>query len=212
MEEWGRLLKEAERALLGGRSGEALRYCERAAVGGEEARYSASLLRGNILLEMGDAQGALRAFESVADPDAADPEIDCARGVALFELARFAEAEAALKSSIREAPHLAQSYYTLGLLAEFAGKGEEVRWFRQARELAPEKFAHHKQLRTAAFQSMLEDALTGLPAALAQAGCRVRGACRRSVEWSNFSPRRFRSRELQATDSCRGTRSHGGFP
>lgn len=169
MEDWGQLLKEAERALLCGRPGEALQYCDRAAVGGEEARYSASLLRGNILLEMGDAQGALSSFEAVADPDASDPEIDCARGVALFELARFPEAEAALKSSIRQAPHLAQSYYTLGLIAEFSGKGEEARWFRQARDLAPEKFGHHKQLRNDDFQSMLEDALSGLPPALAEA-------------------------------------------
>jgi len=163
MKNWQKLLRKAERALERGRVSEALQLCDQAAFENEESRYSAGLMRGSILLELGDAVGALSAFESLAKPESQDSEVDCARGMALFELARFPEAEAALRSAVRGGPHLAKAFHTLGLIAEFKGTGEEVRWFREARSLEPTRFGHRVQLSNAEFREMVEEAVAELP-------------------------------------------------
>ena len=142
---------------------EALQFCDQAAFFSEEARYSAGLMRGNILLELGDATGALSAFDSLAEPGQRDFEVDCARGMALFELARFPEAEAALKSAVSDGPHLAQALHTLGLIAEFKGSGEEVQWFREARLIEPDRYGHRAQLSNGEFRQRVEEAIAELP-------------------------------------------------
>ena len=162
MENWRELLLEAERALVSGRLGEALQCCDRASFLSGEARHRASLMRGRILLEIGDPLGALSAFESIARLEICDPEVDCARGVAHFELAQFPEAEAALRAAIRADPSLADGYYTLGLISEFLGTGEENHWFREARKIDPERFAPVCQLTNEEFQSIIEEAVSGM--------------------------------------------------
>lgn len=160
---WQELLTAAEEAWDDDRIHDALQLCDRAALTGVDGRHRAALLRGHILLDLGDAAGALSSFESVADPGVPDPELDCARGIALFELARFAEAENALQSSLRGNADLADAHYALGLIAELHGSGQEVEHFRRARRLAPERFPNTPKLSTEDFEGMVEEALTGLP-------------------------------------------------
>src|SRR5262245_29570273 len=99
--DWESLLDEAASALEEDRHHDALQLCDRAALLGDEARYNAAILRGDILLELGDPSGALSSYETVADPDVQDPDLDCARGMAFFELGRLAEADSALRSALR---------------------------------------------------------------------------------------------------------------
>jgi predicted Zn-dependent protease with MMP-like domain len=161
--DWRDLLDRAEDALGEQRHHDALQLCDRAAVHGDDARYYAGFLRGDVLLELGDVAAALSAYESVADPDIPDPELDCARGVALFELSKIPEAEAALRSAIRGAPDLAEAHYTLGLIAELRGSGEADELFRRARRLEPQRYTLPKPMSPAAFDEVVSAALDDLP-------------------------------------------------
>lgn len=163
------LLAEARRALANRRVHDALQLCDRAALQSDDGRYEAARLRGDILLDLGDAKGALSSFDSVADPEVADPSLDCARGLALFELARLAEAENALRSAVRGDADLAEAHFTLGLIAELEGTGEENEHFRRARKLSPERFRPAGRMSTGAFEHAVAAAVVRLPEAVRQA-------------------------------------------
>lgn len=163
MNEWQELLQQAEEALHEDDSALALQLCDRAAQFAGEGRYYAGVLRGNILLALGDAAGALSSYDTVAEPSKADPQLDEARGIALFELARFAEAEKALKSALRGNDSLAASHYTLGLIAEIFDHGAAGEYFRRARKLDPENFDESSWLTQEEFEKILQEAVDGLP-------------------------------------------------
>ena len=93
MTEAKKLLARAQKAFAGHQLRDALQLCDRAALLSPQGRYEAARLRGDILLTMDDAAGALSCYESVADVAVPDPALDCARGQALFMLGRLAEAE-----------------------------------------------------------------------------------------------------------------------
>ena len=162
------LLEEARAALRDRRVHDALQLCDRAALQGEHGRYRAARLRGDILLDLGDAKGALSSFDSVADPSLPDPSLDCARGLALFELARLAEADNALRSALRGDPELADAHFTLGLIAELQHTGDENEYFRRARKLSPERFPAAGKMPTALFETAVAAAASQLPKALAE--------------------------------------------
>jgi len=160
---WQELLDEAEVALRELRHHEALQLCDRAAVQGDDARYFSALLRGDVLLDYGDAAAALSSYDAVADPTVPDPELDLCRGLALFELVRFAESENALRSALRGDPNMAEAHYSLALISEINGTGREVEHFRQARRLDPERFPPVPQLSRIDFEAVVEEALASLP-------------------------------------------------
>jgi predicted Zn-dependent protease with MMP-like domain len=162
-EAWRTMLDDAEDAANDGRFDEALQLCDRASQAGDEARYFAGFLRGDVLLEMGDAAGALSAYDAVADPESGDPELDCARGIAMFELAMLPEADRALRSAVATDPELAEAFYTLGLIAELRATGEDAELFREARKLDPERFAAPKHMSNEAFDNVVAEALDALP-------------------------------------------------
>ncbi len=160
---WEELLDQAEEAFTGGRHHDALQLCDRAAQAGDDARYHAAILRGDLLLDLGDAAAALSSYDAVAEPGVPDPQLDLCRGVALFEAVRFAEAENALRSALRGDGRLAEAHYTLGLIAEIQGTGREVEHFRQARRLDPKSYPPVPQLGRAEFEAVVEEAVAGLP-------------------------------------------------
>lgn len=162
---WQSLLEDA-RSLAQEHPLAALQLCDRAALLSDAGRHRAALLRGDILLELGDAAGALSCYESIADLSNKDSEVDCARGLALFHLARFAESENALKSALRDDANLPQAHFALGVMAEISGTGQEVEHFRRARRLDPERFPYAPRLSNADFEKAVEEALLGLPEAL----------------------------------------------
>lgn len=145
-------LVAAARAAVGERRiHDALQLCDRAALRSDEGRYLAARLRGDILLDLGDARGALSSYDSVAEPTVPDPELDLSRGLALFELARLAEADNALRSALRGKPDAAEGHYTLGLIAEMEGSGEQDGYFRRARLLAPGRYPASAKVRPEQF-------------------------------------------------------------
>ncbi len=165
---WRGLLEQAGEARRDQRFREALQLSDRAAQACEEARYHAALLRGDVMLELGNAAAALSSYEAVADLDVPDPVVDCARGIALFELTRLPEADNALRSAIRGQPELAEAYYALGLVAELAGTGEEVELFRWARRLDAARFPPVEQLSRKDFEALVGEAVAALPGEVAE--------------------------------------------
>ncbi len=160
---WEELLDEAERLWRDGKHHDALQLVDKAALASEDGRYHAALLRGDVLLDLGDPLGALSSYESVADPMTPDPDVDAARGIALFELARFPEADNALRSAVRGRPDLAEAHYTLALLYELLGNGREAEHFRIARKLAPDQFPIGAQMSREDFERCIQDAVMELP-------------------------------------------------
>ena len=166
---WQQWLEEASLAWKEGRYHDGLQLCDRAAQEGGEARYRSAMLRGDILMDMGDAAGALSSYDSIADPSVPDPGLDFARGIALFELTRLPEAENALRSAHRGDPQLADALYALALVAEILGTGEEVEFFRRARSLAPERFPARTYCSRQEFEEIVRCALDELPDAIREA-------------------------------------------
>ena len=163
--DWRQLLAEGHAAVGDEDYHRALQISDKVAQAGEDARYYAAILRGHVLLELGDATAALSSFESVADPNVVDPDIDLARGIAHFHLVQFPEAVNALYSSLRGRPDVAEAYYTLALIAELQGTEDEVELFRRARQLEPERFAPKVQRSWQAFELCIEEAVADLPGA-----------------------------------------------
>ncbi len=166
---WEALLQAARAAHQAERPHDALQLCDRAALRTAAARYAAAQLRGTILMELGDAAGALSSYDSVADPAVPDAHLDCSRGLALCELARFAEAENALHSALRGDPQLAEAHFALGLMAEISGRTDATEHFRRARRLAPQRFAQAPRMTTPQFEALVQQALLQLPARVRQA-------------------------------------------
>lgn len=160
---WQKILQQAQEARQAEMHHQALQLCDQAAMLGDEARYHAALLRGEILLELGDTSGALSSFEAVADPAVPDPRIDRARGLALFEMCRFAEAENALESALLAETPSADVYFTLGLMAELQHTGEESELFRMARRLAPETYPAIRYRSTEEFEKLVHQARDRMP-------------------------------------------------
>jgi tetratricopeptide (TPR) repeat protein len=163
MTHWRNLLTQAKEVLAAGRTHEALQLCDRAAIESEDARYGAALIRGAIHLEMGDAAAALSAYQAVADAGKPDADLDCARGLAYFELAEIPEAEAAIRSALRIDSHLAEGHYTLGLILELKGRREANTHFRRARELSPAQYPEDRSRTREEFEALLNRAASTLP-------------------------------------------------
>ncbi|MBT6179653.1 MAG: hypothetical protein HOI23_20605 [Deltaproteobacteria bacterium] len=163
MTNWRNLLIQAKEILVAGRTHEALQLCDRAALESEDARYGAALIRGAIHLEMGDPAGALSAYQAVAELGKPDAELDCARGLAHFELAEIPEAEAAIRSALRIDERLAQGHYTLALILELKASRAADSHFRRARELAPGQYPEDRSRTREEFEVLLNRAASTLP-------------------------------------------------
>ena len=166
---WRTLLDEAQSARSARRYHDALQLSDRAAFQGDEARYHAARLRGDTLLDAGQAAAALSTYDSIADLAVPDSELDCARGVALFELGKFPEANNALRSALRGKPDLAEAYYTLGLLAEILGTPGEEELFRRARQLDSDRYPITPLMAHDTFVAAVDEALASVPAHVARA-------------------------------------------
>ena len=163
MTRWRDLLREAKDLLTVGRLHEALQLCDRAALESEDARYGAALIRGAIHLELADPTAALSAYQAVADLSQPDPELDCARGLAYFELAQIPEAEVAIRSALSLDDRLPQAHYTLGLIPELKGSREANQHFRRARQLAPRQYPEDRSRTREEFEEILNRAASSLP-------------------------------------------------
>ncbi|HET6414505.1 MAG TPA: metallopeptidase family protein [Anaeromyxobacter sp.] len=120
-----------------------------------EARALSRLARDD------EALASLERAEKIAP---GDPEVLREKGLALYELCRFEEAEAALAAAEAADRDDASTVHALGLLAERRGDLDLARrFFKRARRLAPEDFPRPPGLSNEAFEAAVEDALLELP-------------------------------------------------
>ncbi len=99
----------------------------------------AAVAEGRRRLSARDLNGALAAFERARKIDPADPGAATGDGIALLELGRRTEAEAALRDALGRNPHDGLALYELGEVffqgGHFAGA---ARFWRQLENEAPE--------------------------------------------------------------------------
>lgn len=149
---------------------EGLGLCARGRKQAERARdvemlFEFLLLEGMGLNQLGECARALESLEAALGhaPRSVDAQVE--RGIALFELCRFAEAQAAFERVLKDAPDDPWSHHYLGLLAERRGDAKEAKKrFGRAQQLAPEEFPPPVALSEAEFDKALEDAVKALPA------------------------------------------------
>jgi tetratricopeptide (TPR) repeat protein len=114
--------------------------------------------------DLGRSHLALPHAERAAAVLAADPDVAYERGVALYELCRFGEAEKAFSRALSLAPDDAWSLHQLGLLAERRGdRAKAEKLLARAHDLAPEDFPTDLAVDEEAFRREVKAAIASLP-------------------------------------------------
>jgi predicted Zn-dependent protease with MMP-like domain len=114
--------------------------------------------------DLGRSHRALPHLERAAATLTADPDVTYERGVALFELCRFAEAQRAFERTLALAPNDAWALHQLGLLAERRGAPKRAEaLLAQARRLAPRDFRPELPVGADAFRAEVAAAIAALP-------------------------------------------------
>ena len=115
--------------------------------------------------DLGRNREALDHLDRVLAADPRDPDALYERGVALYELCRFAPARRAFEAVLRRVPDDAWSIHHLGLIAERAGDERRSRdLLSRAARLAPREIRAPVELPPAAFEAELRRAVAELPA------------------------------------------------
>jgi predicted Zn-dependent protease with MMP-like domain/Flp pilus assembly protein TadD len=123
-----------------------------------------ALLEAIALNHLGSPSDALVRLEEAAEVYARDPEVLLERGMALFELCRFAAAARAFRHVVAKHPGDAWGHHYLGLIAERAGHASRSRkHFARAQRLAPDEFPPPVDFSTEQFDHAVEAALGELP-------------------------------------------------
>jgi len=124
------------------------------------------LVAGMAENDLGRSHLALPHLDRAVAGRAGDPDAVYERGVALFELCRFPEAQRAFERALALAPDDPWALHQLGLLAERRGEeGRAGELAARARELAPEEFRPELPVDAAAFQAEVQAAIAALPEA-----------------------------------------------
>ena len=124
------------------------------------------VLAGMAENDLGRSREALGHLDRALVADSRDTDALYERGVALFELCRFASARRAFERVLRHAPRDAWSLHHLGLLAERSGDERRAReLLSRAARLAPREIRPPVEMSRAAFDAELRRALAELPAA-----------------------------------------------
>jgi tetratricopeptide (TPR) repeat protein len=122
------------------------------------------LVAGMAENDLGRSHLALPHLERAAAalPDEADVAYE--RGVSLFELCRFDEAEKAFRRALALAPDDAWSLHQLGLLAERRGDGAKAtKLLARAHDLAPDDFPRDLAVDEETFRREVKAAISALP-------------------------------------------------
>jgi predicted Zn-dependent protease with MMP-like domain len=123
------------------------------------------LLAGMAENDLGRSREALAHVDRALAADPRDTDALYERGVALFELCRFASARRAFERVLRHAPRDAWSIHHLGLLAERAGDDRRARdLLARAARLAPREIRAPVEMAPAAFEAEVRRAVAELPA------------------------------------------------
>jgi Flp pilus assembly protein TadD len=124
------------------------------------------LVAGMAENDLGRSHLALPHLEKAlaALPD--DPDVVYERGVALYELCRFDEAQRSFERALALAPDDAWALHQLGLLAERRGdRARAESLLARARKLAPQDFPAELSVDEEAFRAEVHSAIASLPEA-----------------------------------------------
>jgi tetratricopeptide (TPR) repeat protein len=122
------------------------------------------LVAGMAENDLGRSHLALPHLDRAAAILTDDPDVSYERGVALFELCRFGDAQRAFERTLSLAPNDAWTLHQLGLLAERRGAPKRAEaLLAQARRLAPREFRPELELPPDAFRAQVGAAVASLP-------------------------------------------------
>lgn len=111
-----------------------------------------------------DPYGALEAADAAVERDRDDATARLARAAALFDLARFDEAEKAVGQALDRDPRLADAYWLRGRLRTALGDDEGAdKAFERAVGLDPDRFSPPHRISEDEFVALMEEALEDLP-------------------------------------------------
>jgi tetratricopeptide (TPR) repeat protein len=130
-------------------------------------RARLALLEAQAFNDLGIGDEALERLEETLAlmPNLIEAKYE--RGVSLFNLCRFEEAQAAFEEVLRQTPDDPYVHHHLGMVYEWLGReGDGERHFARARALAPEEFHAPVILSAAEFRAEVDRALAELPAEL----------------------------------------------
>lgn len=115
--------------------------------------------------DLGRSQAALARLDRVLETRPKDPDAVYERGVALFELCRFDEAQRTFERALALSPNDPWTLHQLGLLAERRGEASRADGLlARARTLAPGDFRDELAVDPAAFRAEVDAAIAALPA------------------------------------------------
>ena len=123
-----------------------------------------ALVAGMAENDLGRSQLALPHLDRAAAVLRDDADVTYERGVALYELCRFDEAERAFERTLALAPGDAWALHQLGLVVERHGdRKRSESLLARARKLAPEDFPPEVSVDEEAFRSEVREAIAALP-------------------------------------------------
>jgi tetratricopeptide (TPR) repeat protein len=147
----------------------ALRGVDRFLAGPRPDRAAAARLRTVAAMaenDLGRGREALRHADLALRERPGDPDALYERGVALFELCRFADARRAFERVLRRSPEDPWALRHLGLIAERAGDDTRARsLLARAARLAPREIGEPVDLDRPAFEAEVGRAVADLPEA-----------------------------------------------
>jgi predicted Zn-dependent protease with MMP-like domain len=114
--------------------------------------------------ELGESAAALEHADAALALDRGDLDARYEKGVALYELCRFAEARGELERLLARSPDDAWATHELALVAERTGDAARAeRLERRARALAPDAFPPPVEVDRGAFEAEVRRAVAALP-------------------------------------------------
>ena len=123
-----------------------------------------ALLEAIALNHLGLPKDALVRIEEASERFPRDPDVLLERGIALFELCRFAAAGKAFRQVVEKHPDDAWAHHYLGLVSERGGDAAAARrHLARAQRIAPDDFPRPVDFTAEDFDRSVEEALAELP-------------------------------------------------
>jgi predicted Zn-dependent protease with MMP-like domain/Flp pilus assembly protein TadD len=135
-------------------------------LGDEPLEAEFALLEGMAQNQLGECKAALARLDAALAVVPDDPDALLERGIALFELCRFADARSQLQKLLERQPDEPWAHHYLGLVLERGNdrdRADAEKRFDRARRLAPAEFPRPVRLAPDAFDEAVEAALASLP-------------------------------------------------
>jgi tetratricopeptide (TPR) repeat protein len=152
----------------------------------EEPDHAEALfLLGEALLELGQPEVAVKAYEHRVRVAGDEPDVLLGLGLACYELCDLPRAIECLREVVRQVPDHAEAHFSLGLAQEASGNDSEAASaFQAAQLLAPDTYPAPMQLTDGDWRAAVGEAVAALPPTLAPVldGLRIQLVDRPTIE------------------------------